>query len=153
MISPVAGSGQLHYAIGAAPFQSVAMSDNGQGQSTAQVPVVNSVFTPSAVEVAAATDVHRDRVETLMTALTTTDVEPKLGSMGMAAPGLTLAVIGDDGHRLPDGEVGHVALLTPCPTMMLGYWNDPDRTEQSHVVGREGRWFLTGDLASRDADG
>lgn len=93
------------------------------------------------------------QTETLMTALTTTDVEPKLGSMGRAAPGLTLAVIGDDGHRLADGEVGHVALLTPCPTMMLGYWNDAERTEQSHVTGPEGRWFLTGDLASRDADG
>ena len=93
------------------------------------------------------------QTETLMTALTTTDVEPKLGSMGTAAPGLTLAVIGDDGHRLADGEVGHVALLTPCPTMMLGYWNDAERTEQSHVVGPEGRWFLTGDLASRDGDG
>ena len=73
--------------------------------------------------------------------------------MGVAAPGCTLAVIGEDGGRLPDGEIGPVALLTPCPTMMLGYWNEPDRTEQSHVVGPEGRWFLTGDLASRDGDG
>lgn len=93
------------------------------------------------------------QTETLMTALTTTDIEPRLGSMGVAAPGCTLAVIGEDGGRLPDGEIGAVALLTPCPTMMLGYWNEPDRTEQSHVVGPEGRWFLTGDLASRDGDG
>ncbi|MDF1794037.1 MAG: acyl-CoA synthetase [Thalassobaculaceae bacterium] len=93
------------------------------------------------------------QTETLMTALTTTDVAPKLGSMGVAAPGCTLAVIGDDGTRLPDGAAGHVALLTPSPTMMLGYWNEPERTAQSFVDGPDGRWFLTGDLASRDSDG
>lgn len=93
------------------------------------------------------------QTETLMTTLTTTDMAPKLGSMGVAAPGCTLAVIGDDGTRLADGEVGHVALLAPCPTMMLGYWSEPERTAQSFVDGPDGRWFLTGDLAARDGDG
>ncbi len=93
------------------------------------------------------------QTETLMTALTTTDTAPRLGSMGRAAPGCTLAVIDESGNRLPAGDVGHVALSLPCPTMMLGYWNEPERTARSMVDGPEGRWFLTGDLAACDADG
>lgn len=93
------------------------------------------------------------QTETLMTALTTTDVAPKLGSMGVAAPGCELAVIDDAGVRQPSGTVGHVALKLPCATMMLGYWKEPERTEQSCVDGPEGRWFITGDLASQDEDG
>ena len=37
--------------------------------------------------------------------------------------------------------------------MMLGYWQDPERTEQSFVQGPEGRWYISGDRARRDADG
>jgi acyl-coenzyme A synthetase/AMP-(fatty) acid ligase len=37
--------------------------------------------------------------------------------------------------------------------MMLGYWNDPVRTAGCFVSGPEGRWFLSGDRAHKDADG
>jgi len=93
------------------------------------------------------------QTETLMTALTTTELEPKLGSMGVAAPGCTLAVVNDAGERLAEGEVGHLALAEGCPQMMLGYWDEAERTEASFVTGPDGRWFITGDLASRDDDG
>jgi len=93
------------------------------------------------------------QTETLMTALTTADIAPKLGSMGVAAPGCDLAVIDDDGAVKPNGEVGHVALKMPCALMMLGYWREPERTEAAFVDGPDGRWFITGDLASRDGDG
>jgi len=39
-VSPVAGTGELFYAVGSQPFQSVAMSDNGAGQYTATLPTV-----------------------------------------------------------------------------------------------------------------
>ena len=58
-----------------------------------------------------------------------------------------------DGCLLPDGEEGHVALKVPSPHMMLGYWKDPERTAACYVEGPDGRWYLSGDRGSRDADG
>ena len=39
------------------------------------------------------------------------------------------------------------------PQLMLGYWKDPERTEACFVNGQDGRWYVTGDRAERDADG
>jgi acyl-coenzyme A synthetase/AMP-(fatty) acid ligase len=36
---------------------------------------------------------------------------------------------------------------------MLGYWKDPERTAACFVEGPEGRWYLSGDRATRAADG
>lgn len=93
------------------------------------------------------------QTETLMTALTLVGAEVRVGSMGMAAPGSDLAIIDDDGDRLANGEIGHIALKAPNPQLMLGYWREPEKTETAYVDGPDGRWFLTGDLGSRDAEG
>ncbi|WP_417728491.1 acyl-CoA synthetase [Roseovarius sp.] len=93
------------------------------------------------------------QTETLMTALTVTGIEPRIGSMGISAPGSTLSIVDDAGTELPPGEVGHVALKLPNPQFMLGYWNAPGALSGAIVDGPAGRWFLTGDLGSRDAEG
>ena len=54
---------------------------------------------------------------------------------------------------LPDGEEGHVALKAPSPQLMLGYWKDPERTAACYVDGPDGRWYLSGDRGTRDAEG
>jgi crotonobetaine/carnitine-CoA ligase len=78
----------------------------------------------------------------------------KIGSMGRPSlhpdPAIQLAqlkVVDDSGAELPDGEVGE--LLVKTPLVMQGYYRDP---EQTRAAFRDG-WFLTGDLARRDADG
>jgi crotonobetaine/carnitine-CoA ligase len=58
-----------------------------------------------------------------------------------------LKVVDDDGNTVPVGVTGELAVKTP--TMMQGYFNDP---EQTGAAFRDG-WFLTGDLAWIDADG
>ncbi|MFV0298095.1 MAG: AMP-binding enzyme, partial [Hyphomicrobiaceae bacterium] len=68
-------------------------------------------------------------------------------------PGLDVDIVDDDGHRLPAGEEGHIALLAPSPQLMLRYWQDPERTEACYITGPDGRWFITGDRASKDQDG
>lgn len=100
-------------------------------------------------------DVHEayGQTETLMTSLTIKGVAPKLGSMGVAAPGCDLSVIDEGGVELPDGELGQFALRVPNPQMMLGYWQAEEATEAAHINGPTGRWFKTGDLGHRDADG
>lgn len=75
-------------------------------------------------------------------------------SMGQQLAHNEMAVIDEQGHRLPDGEAGELAMRAPNPQLMLGYWNDPERTAQCYIMGPDGTcWFRTGDRAERDADG
>ena len=78
------------------------------------------------------------------------DVEVKPGSMGLPLPGCRMAVVDDEGHEVPPGAVGHVA-MAPSETgyYALGYWEDPTRTRDL----LRGAWMTIGDLARRDADG
>jgi carnitine-CoA ligase len=78
----------------------------------------------------------------------------KIGSMGQPSrhpnPALRLAelrVVDDEGTELPDGQAGELVVKTPM--VMKGYYRDPQQTEAAFRDG----WFLTGDLAWRDADG
>jgi len=78
----------------------------------------------------------------------------KPGSMGRPLPGIQAAIV----QRLPDGGVtviqepdlqGELALLPGWPSMFRGYWGEPERYQRCF----SGRFYLTGDLARRDADG
>jgi crotonobetaine/carnitine-CoA ligase len=78
----------------------------------------------------------------------------KIGSMGKPSlhpdPTVQLAqlkVVDEEGRERPDGEVGELVVKTPL--VMQGYYRDP---EQTRAAFRDG-WFITGDLAWRDADG
>ena len=91
--------------------------------------------------------------ELLMTTVSYPGHRVKPGSMGLSAPGSVMDIVDHDGRRLPDGVEGHVAMLAPNPQIMLGYWRDPERSERCYVDGPGGRWFITGDTGTRDADG
>lgn len=93
------------------------------------------------------------QTETLMTVLNQPHHAPREGSMGLPAPHLTMAVIDEHGNRLPVNTPGNLALRMPCPQLMLSYWSDPERTEQSQITGPDGDWFVTGDMAQQDEDG
>lgn len=71
------------------------------------------------------------------------------GSMGRAIPGHGVGVIDAEGHEVPDGTVGSIAVRRPDPVMFLGYWNRPEATAAKFV----GDWLVTGDLGRRDEDG
>jgi acyl-coenzyme A synthetase/AMP-(fatty) acid ligase len=62
-------------------------------------------------------------------------------------PGFEIAVRDEDGHDLPDGEVGR--LWVRGDSRGLGYWQDLDATAETF----RGEWVVGGDLVSRDADG
>jgi len=79
------------------------------------------------------------------------DIKP--GSMGKPLPGITAAIVRRDGNTLalvdePMVE-GELALKTPWPSMMRGYLHEDERYRKCFVDG----WYLSGDLARRDADG
>ncbi len=73
----------------------------------------------------------------------------KPGTIGIPVPDTDARIVdADDASReLPEGQVGELAVRGP--QVMAGYWQRPEETA---AVLRDG-WFLTGDLASRDADG
>jgi medium-chain acyl-CoA synthetase len=76
----------------------------------------------------------------------------KAGSMGLPAPGVDLDVIDEHGARLPPDVEGDVALSVAPERpagLFLGYRDDAERT----AATRRGPWYLTGDRATRDADG
>ena len=79
------------------------------------------------------------------------DIKP--GSMGKPLPGITAAIVRRDGATVhvveePDTD-GELALRPPWPSMMRGYLHEEERYRRCFAEG----WYLTGDLARRDADG
>ena len=74
------------------------------------------------------------------------------GSMGRPAPGLDVDVVDEAGTAVADGEVGEIAVRVgePWPPgLFRGYWRDEAATRRCF----RGDWYLTGDTATRDADG
>ena len=77
----------------------------------------------------------------------------KPGSMGRPVPGIEAGVARrtDSGIELiedPD-ETGELVLKAPWPSMFRGYLHEEARYRQCFA----GAWYLTGDLARRDAEG
>jgi acetyl-CoA synthetase len=92
--------------------------------------------------------------------LRTEPVKP--GSMGRPLPGITAGllrtddegelVLGPDGDPVEideDDEVGELALEAGWPSMFRGYLDEEERYRRCFA----GRWYHSGDLARRDADG
>ncbi len=75
-------------------------------------------------------------------------LDRRVGSIGRVLPHLECKVIGGDGATLPAGQPGE--LCTRGYSVMLGYWNDRERT--ADAIDAEG-WMHSGDLATIDAEG
>jgi acyl-CoA synthetase (AMP-forming)/AMP-acid ligase II len=61
-------------------------------------------------------------------------------SCGPCIPEVEVQVVDSHGKRLPDRQVGEIALRGTC--MLSGYYRRPDLTEQAIKDG----WYLTGDM-------
>jgi acetyl-CoA synthetase len=96
--------------------------------------------------------------------LAAADIRP--GSMGQAMPGIEVAIVrrvgGEEEPAAPPGSAGpgvelveepdvegELALRAGWPSMFRTYLHQPDRYASCFRDG----WYLTGDLARRDADG
>ncbi|MEW6601504.1 MAG: long-chain fatty acid--CoA ligase [Nitrospirota bacterium] len=71
----------------------------------------------------------------------------KPSSVGLPVQGVEVAVIREDGNKVPAGEVGE--LIVKGPNVMKGYFN---KEEETWTVLRDG-WLHTGDMAKIDEDG
>jgi len=76
-------------------------------------------------------------------------IERRVSTVGRAGPHLEVAITDPlTGEQRPSGEVGE--LCTRGYSVMLGYWDQPDKTAEA--IDAEG-WMHTGDLGVMDADG
>ncbi|WP_323135574.1 AMP-binding protein [Streptomyces beihaiensis] len=77
------------------------------------------------------------------------DLERRTGTVGRVLPHIEVKVVDPaTGVTVPRGEPGE--LCTRGYSVMLGYWDDPERTAE---VVDAGRWMHTGDLAVLREDG
>ncbi|MFE7773240.1 AMP-binding protein [Streptomyces sp. NPDC057445] len=77
------------------------------------------------------------------------DLERRTGTVGRVLPHIEVKVTDPvSGITLPRGEAGE--LCTRGYSVMLGYWNEPERTAEAIDPGR---WMHTGDLAVIREDG
>ncbi|HEU0196781.1 MAG TPA: acyl-CoA synthetase [Nevskiaceae bacterium] len=83
----------------------------------------------------------------LATVLKPADQLRKLGSAGCATLNAETIIVDDDDQRVAPGVIGEI--VHRSPQVMLGYWNDPDKTAKAFKNG----WFHSGDLAYMDDEG
>ncbi|WP_322858415.1 fatty-acid--CoA ligase FadD5 [Mycobacterium europaeum] len=75
------------------------------------------------------------------------DAIRKRGSVGKVIPTVAARVVDENMNDVPIGEVGEIVYR--APTLMSGYWNNPEATAEAFAGG----WFHSGDLVRMDSDG
>lgn len=78
----------------------------------------------------------------------------KVGSMGKPMPGIEIRLIkSHDNNQLEfadqPGDIGEIAIRSGWPSMFRDYLGDHDKYQRCFIDN----WYLSGDLASCDADG
>jgi len=77
------------------------------------------------------------------------DMERRVSTVGRVHPHVEVKIINpDSGLVMPRGEPGE--MCTRGYSVMLGYWDEPEKTAEAIDAGR---WMHTGDLAVMDAAG
>jgi fatty-acyl-CoA synthase len=82
--------------------------------------------------------------------ITTTDdpIERRVSTVGRAMPHVEIKIVDAEGRIVPRGTTGE--LLARGYLVMLGYWDDEERTCEAIDPAR---WMHTGDLATMDGEG
>jgi fatty-acyl-CoA synthase len=75
-------------------------------------------------------------------------LERRVSTVGRVHPHVEVKIVDMDGRIVPVGAPGE--LCTRGYSVMLGYWDDPERTAEAIDAAR---WMHTGDLATIDAEG
>ena len=75
-------------------------------------------------------------------------IEKQVSTVGRIFPHVEVKIIDNDGRIVAPGETGE--LLARGYNVMQGYWDDPEKTEESID---EAGWMHTGDLATMDQEG
>jgi fatty-acyl-CoA synthase len=79
---------------------------------------------------------------------TNDSIERRVSTVGRVLPRVEAKVVDAESRIVPRGVSGE--LLTRGYLVMLGYWNDDEKTGEAIDAAR---WMHTGDLATIDAEG
>jgi fatty-acyl-CoA synthase len=80
--------------------------------------------------------------------MTDDPVERRVATVGRVQPHIEVKIVDTEGRVVPRGVAGEFCTRGYC--VMLGYWNDAERTGQAIDAAR---WMHTGDLATMDEEG
>jgi len=89
--------------------------------------------------------------ETLMNISNPYEGERRAGSVGVPLPGVSVRILDAAMRPVSEGEIGEVYVRGP--NVFAGYWRRPDASAEAFIDSHDGKWFRTGDLAERSADG
>ncbi|MDQ1116401.1 acetyl-CoA synthetase [Microbacterium testaceum] len=80
--------------------------------------------------------------------------ETKPGSAQVPIPGISIAVVDDQGEPVGNGSGGLLVITEPWPSMLRGIWGDPDRYRETYWDKFSDRgYYFAGDGARLDDDG
>lgn len=74
------------------------------------------------------------------------DGHHKRGTIGLPMPSTEIAIMDDNGNRVPQGQPGEIC--AKGPQIMRGYWQ-----KDNEGVFFHGEWFRTGDIGVMDEEG
>lgn len=78
----------------------------------------------------------------------------KPGSCTQALPGIDAAVVNEQGDEITQAdEGGYLVIRKPWPSMIQTVWGDDQRYKDTYWPMFDGKYYLAGDSARRDADG
>ena len=82
-------------------------------------------------------------------------IAAKPGSCTLPLPGISAAVVDENGEEAPQGSGGFLVMREPWPWQLRTVWGDDERYRATYyprdVAG--GKYYVAGDSANRDADG
>jgi acetyl-CoA synthetase len=80
--------------------------------------------------------------------------ETKPGSAQVPIPGISIAVVDDQGEPVGNGSGGLLVVTEPWPSMLRGIWGDPDRYRETYWEKFADKgYYFAGDGARLDDDG
>ena len=82
-------------------------------------------------------------------------IAAKPGSCTLPLPGISAAVVDENGEEAPEGSGGFLVMREPWPWQLRTVWGDDERYRATYypkdVAG--GKYYVAGDSAHRDKDG
>lgn len=81
-------------------------------------------------------------------------VAAKPGSCTLPLPGIQADVVDEDGNSITEANKGgYLVIKKPWPSMLRTVWGDDERYINTYWPKFDGKYYLAGDSARRDADG
>ena len=78
----------------------------------------------------------------------------KPGSCTRPLPGIAADVVDDDGNSITEPDRGgYLVIKKPWPSMLRTIWGDDERYVKTYWPMFDGKYYLAGDSARKDADG